>query len=278
MNALVIANTQIRRDPSGRYCLNDLHQASGGSKRHQPSNWLRSDQAQELILELTKSEEGFLKSEEAPPANSSELRGWSRNSCSDPFETVNDGFANGTYAVKELVYAYAMWISPKFHLAVIRAYDELVTGRVPPVATEPASVALPLWGSHRADAVVAASRTFRALMSAGRQMGARPHEVTEAAARSAAQLHGVDVLHLLRSMGLTPPPGTPATREQSEALWRYANECGTSFHVEEALARMGLPRGMRGGYQFVLDAMIELGFGLDRGGDALSIVWPERGE
>lgn len=107
MNDLIIAGTDIRRDDEGRFSLNDLHRAAGGEGRHQPSNWLRLDQTKALCSEID---------------HSSEVRS---------AQAVNGGTAPGTYVVKELVYAYAMWISPVFNLKVIRAYDAMVTAPAP---------------------------------------------------------------------------------------------------------------------------------------------------
>lgn len=110
MTTLVISGHAIQQDQQGHFCLNDLHRAAGGEKRHQPSNWLATVQARELIDELTTPGiPGVVNS---------------------PIMVVNGGNARGTYAVKELVYAYAMWISAKFHVSVIRAYDALVTGKI----------------------------------------------------------------------------------------------------------------------------------------------------
>lgn len=113
MTALMICGTTIRRDADGRYCLNDLHQAAGGEKRHQPSDWLRLQQTEALIAEL--SDPGIPGSGLPPP-----------------IYTKRGGIEQGTYVVKELVYSYAMWISPAFHLQVIRAYDRLVAAAPAP--------------------------------------------------------------------------------------------------------------------------------------------------
>ena len=55
MNALTLTTITIRQDAEGRYCLNDLHKASGGEQRHQPRYWLENLQTQELVQELTDS-------------------------------------------------------------------------------------------------------------------------------------------------------------------------------------------------------------------------------
>lgn len=106
-DTMTLAGTSIRQDATGRYCLNDLHKASGDVNHHRPSKWLANKQAQELISELAIEPEFGL----APVAT----------------EAVKNP---STYVVKELVYAYAMWISPAFHLKVIRAYDALVTDQL----------------------------------------------------------------------------------------------------------------------------------------------------
>lgn len=172
MNALVIANTQIRCDATGRYCLNDLHQASGGEPRHRPGRWLDSEKTRELIHEVENDE-----SVAGIPATLPAL------------VTLQGGAVQGTYAVKELVYAYAMWISAKFHLHVIRAYDALVTQRVaddvPPVPASP---------QHRADVLISASRGFSALVRAGRTMGMDRLRSLRAANTATFRATGIDLI------------------------------------------------------------------------------------
>jgi len=104
MTTLIIDNIDIRQDAHGRYSLNDLHRASGGERKNGPSLWLENQQTQALVAELAL--------EMADAGN--------------PVSVVRGGTEQGSYACKELVYAYAMWISPAFHLKVIRAYDAKV--------------------------------------------------------------------------------------------------------------------------------------------------------
>ena len=104
---LVIGDFSIRQDQDGRYCLNDLHKASGGQDRHKPKYWTGLIQTKELVQEVCKG--GITPLDEK-----------------QVITTIHGGNNRGTFAAKELVYSYAMWISAKFHLMVIRAYDALV--------------------------------------------------------------------------------------------------------------------------------------------------------
>lgn len=118
MNALTLSNTTIRQ-LDGLYSLNDLHKASGGEKKHQPSDFIRTDQTQALIAEL----------------NSADSRS---------FQTIT-GRKGGTYVCRELVFAYAIWISAKFSLMVIRAFDAMHGADTAPV---PSGLITPAQAQH----------------------------------------------------------------------------------------------------------------------------------
>lgn len=93
----------------GLYSLNDVHKISGGAKKHQPSLFMRNNEVQELISEITHS---------------------TNMQSADVVRRVNGGKHRGTYACKEIVYRYAMWVSAKFALIVIRTFDEVMTRKL----------------------------------------------------------------------------------------------------------------------------------------------------
>ncbi|PAT63923.1 KilA-N domain-containing protein [Psychrobacter sp. JB193] len=98
----------------GLYSLKDLHKASGGDNKHAPFRFMRNAETKELIVEIERSPD---------VVNGNDIKA---------YKVVKGGSAakQGTYACKELVYRYAMWISPKFALLVIRTFDKLVTGEL----------------------------------------------------------------------------------------------------------------------------------------------------
>ena len=135
MNAIAISNVAIRQTENNLYNLNDLHKASGGEKRHELTNWLKLQQTTELIDELSKPEISGLKENQ------------------QVIKVVRGGNKRGTYACKELVYAYATWISAKFFLQVIRTFDAVISGRLKPQAPRQA---LPSGLTHEQQAEVKA--------------------------------------------------------------------------------------------------------------------------
>lgn len=104
--ALIISGITISQDAEGRFSLNDLHKAAGGESRHEPWRFLDLDATKGLIDAISNSLEMVNK---------------------NPVSIRVDRYG-GSSVVKELVYRYAMWVSPAFELKVIRAYDALATG------------------------------------------------------------------------------------------------------------------------------------------------------
>ena len=109
--ALTIETTSVRQ-VGELYSLNDLHKASGGEVLKRPGEFMRNQQTQALVAEIS-------------------------NAGISAFES-RKGSKGGTYGCKELVIAYAAWISAAFHLKVIRVFLSVTA----PV--QPTQRALPL--------------------------------------------------------------------------------------------------------------------------------------
>lgn len=109
---LTISNSNIGMK-DGLYSLNDLHRVSGSSKKHQASNFMRLEATKSLIDEIERSSD---MSNEANSTAYKVIQG-------------GDSQQQGTFVCRELVYSYAMWISPRFQLMVIRAFDSIANQR-----------------------------------------------------------------------------------------------------------------------------------------------------
>ncbi|EPB0644618.1 KilA-N domain-containing protein [Salmonella enterica subsp. enterica] len=87
--------TKLSSDEEGLFNLNDLWKLSGEGESRKPNRWVRSNY-EFLERQIWRSKRG---------------RG-----------------ITGTYGSDQVVYAYASWISPEFHAAVIEAFTNGYTG------------------------------------------------------------------------------------------------------------------------------------------------------
>lgn len=110
----VIINNHTIRCIDGLYSLNDLHKASGGENKHRPTFFLQNDETKALITEIEAQNFDV----ENPTSKNTAVK-----------IIRGRGKEQGTYVCKELVYRYAMWISAKFTLLVIRTFDAIATGK-----------------------------------------------------------------------------------------------------------------------------------------------------
>lgn len=102
MHAITLSIGDIAvRQHNGLFSLNDLHKASGGNPSQRPGNFLQIDQTKALVAEIETAE--------------------------IPAVSTREGRNGGTYACRELVIAYAAWISAAFHLKVIRVFLDATT-------------------------------------------------------------------------------------------------------------------------------------------------------
>lgn len=142
-NLPVIAGVVVRSNNKGMFSLNDLHQAAGGNERHRPKFFLENERTARLVARL-KEETG-----------------------SDPV-AVSVGAKGGTFAHRDLIYSYAMWISEEFHLQVVRTFDAVLAGDHAR-ADEEARKAVALWENAKKNGFPARDADWMIARALGKQ-------------------------------------------------------------------------------------------------------------
>jgi len=103
MQELIINDTTITTDEDGRYSLNNLHKASGGTAKTKPALFMQNKNFKDFVDILKVDKPTF-----------------------NPVSKKQGRYNGGTWVCKELVYKYAMWVNPEFELKVIRTFDKLM--------------------------------------------------------------------------------------------------------------------------------------------------------
>jgi len=99
---LKINGVDITTDSDGRFSLNDLHKAAGGSDKQKPALFYRSNSFKSVV-EILKVQNRTFK----------------------PIVKKQGRYKGGTWVCKELVYKYAMWINAEFEVLVIQTFDQV---------------------------------------------------------------------------------------------------------------------------------------------------------
>lgn len=216
-----IAGVQIRTDGAGRFSLNDLHKAAvlnGANERtKEPGKFLSSPMTAELIKELEITQiPGDLLSQAVDSVSSA------------------TGRNGGTFVCKEVVYAYAMWISPKFHLQVIRTFDAVATGKIAAPAPKRAPTAKP--------PVLVAANMMPALVRALRACGIDKNAAAIGANQIATAQTGVNLLAMAGQSHL-PTPDQEICFTPTEMGKRF---CQSAITFNRRLADAGLQESIAG--------------------------------
>lgn len=105
MDSLILNGTEIRSDEFGRYCLTDIYRASNLPAHKRP-----------VKFEATPSFKGIQEVLKV------------RTRTFAPYEKTRGRYNGGTWACKEMLIAYAMWVSPEFMVKVIDVFFAASSG------------------------------------------------------------------------------------------------------------------------------------------------------